>query len=427
MLKRYPFALYVTWLTALIIFPTPLVFVLNHDMGYAMGNELIFIDVGVIAYAWWLFEVYLATRPLWLDRLIGLPALYLVHSLLGVGALLLAYIHRHYLFSMANWIKLTGNTAWYLVIFGVVYASLFLSGWFVDRLPIVNRIKQKLMFILKHQTSMWIHRLNLIAIVLIWLHVHLIGRITSHLSFMLLFDLYSIAVFSCYAWKKIVSPTTELTGFVKENKLLNDRTHQLVIDFGTKRKFFEAGDFFFFTFKGISNEKHPFSVSNLKATPKGLIVLTIREVGDYTKRISQAQIGTTVKAEGPFGRFASILTENKNQALVLIGMGAGIAPLLNIASEMEDKVPIKIIWTVAQEADKYYDSQLKNLEGKKLNYHVQVGRLQPMQLKNLVTNQEATEAKFFIVGSAAAVLNVRKMLHRFGVKEENLIDERLTM
>lgn len=54
-------------------------------------------------------------------------------------ALIAATIHRFTSFSMFPLIKQTGNIAWYLEIFLLAYAALFLSGWLVDRLRNLNR------------------------------------------------------------------------------------------------------------------------------------------------------------------------------------------------------------------------------------------------------------------------------------------------
>ena len=85
--------------------------------------------------------VLMSTRPHWLTQQIGMPALYAIHGALDVMALIAATIHRFTSFSMFSLIKQTGNIAWYLEIFFLAYAVLFLSGWLVDRLRNLNRLK----------------------------------------------------------------------------------------------------------------------------------------------------------------------------------------------------------------------------------------------------------------------------------------------
>lgn len=203
MLRKYPLALSLTWLIILVLIPLPLVLLLNNGLLDSPRN-LITYDSGIVAYVWWLTIVFLSTRPQWLDWRIGLPAMYFVHGMLGVLALGLASFHALNAFSMDPLIKNVGTVAWYLAIFGVLYASFFLSGWLVDRFPIAAKVKQRLQFIFKHQLSLWIHRLNFVVIGLIWLHVHLIGRINRITDFIILFDIYTAVGLGLYAWKNLL-------------------------------------------------------------------------------------------------------------------------------------------------------------------------------------------------------------------------------
>ena len=426
MLKKYPLALYLVWLIALLLFPAPLVLSLNLGMGAGNTPQLIWIDCGVIAYAWWLFEVFLATRPTWLDRLIGLPALYFVHGLLGVDALLIAFVHRNFLISMGAQIRLTGKVAWYLALFGIIYASLFMSGWLVDRLPVIARVKTKLQFFFKHRLSLWIHRLNLVAILLIWLHVHLIGRVNHQLVFMLLFDGYTVLILSAYLWQKWVAPTQRRTGQVLATQRLNERTVLITLVFRGARQLFQAGDFFFFTFDGISREAHPFSVVNQADAAGEQIQILVRSVGDDTRKLQQVAVGTVVQVEGPFGRFAAIVEQDR-RPLVLIGLGSGLAPLLSLARTYLGTRSIQVIWTVKNDRDRYFVTDLAALVDPQFSYFIQNGRLRSEQLSTMISPEKLAQARFLIVGPASAVLSIRKMLRQAGVPRDHLTDERLTM
>ncbi|MFD1671520.1 FAD-binding oxidoreductase [Agrilactobacillus yilanensis] len=427
MLKKYPVALYALWLIALLIWPLPLVILLNTEMRASALAQLRLIDAGVIAYAWWLFEVFLATRPQWLDRKIGLPATYFMHSLLGFGALILAFFHRHYLVTMGRAIQLTGDWAWYLTIFGLIYAAVFLSGWLVDRVPVVAGIKQRWQHFFKHQFSIWVHRLNLVVILLIWSHVHLIGRINNHLGFMITFDLYTVVILGAYLWQKWLQPQATMKGQVLYRESINATTEKIGIQLNQPKKNIMVGDYFFFTFPEISKEAHPFSITN---TPnkQQQIELMVRTLGDYTKQLPQLEPGSAVLAEGPFGRFGSSLKETGSRPLVLIGMGAGVAPLLSIVQTYRNQRPIRVLWTVKTEADLNLGTVFQNVKSDQFKFHQQIGRLTAGQLKALITDEERQQALFITVGPAAAVLSLEKQLHQqLGIAKKQLIDERLTL
>lgn len=243
---------------------------------------------------------------------------------------------------------------------------------------------------------------------------------------MLVFDTYTVLTLACYLWKKWILEMNYWQGKLVENASLSSQTRRLVIDFGSNKPPFKAGDYFFFIFKDISTEAHPFSISNSQPDQSDQVVLTVRELGDYTRKLSALKLGSPVKAEGPFGRFDAIV-KSSDEPLVLIGMGTGVAPLLNIAAKYYQTRSISLIWTVTNEQEMYFDSYFKDLEQKGCKYHVQVGRLKPDQLTAIVSKSEVKSARFLVVGGARSVINVEKMLRKIGVQRKNIFDERLTM
>ena len=430
MLKKYPIALYVTWSVALILFPMPLLLLLNTSMAHSAIDQLILIDAGIIAYSWWLFEVYLSTRPLWLDRLIGLPALYFVHSALGLGALLVGFIHWYYLVSMGQLIVLTGRTAWFMVLGIALYSVLFMSGWLVDRFKIAAQLKNTLQHFFKHQLSLWIHRLNLVAIFLIWIHVHIIGRVNIYPLFMFTFDTYSFVIFGLYLWQKLVENKHVTVGEVIDIHSISPTVVQLNIQLERAKTNFQAGDFFFLSFKnvkGLSVEAHPFSISNAP-NDQHTAIFTIRQLGDFTKKLDLVNKGDKVFLEGPFGRFASIIEASSSESLlILIGMGTGIAPLLSIAQKYHHSHAIKVIWTTKNESERYYHQDFEALVTGNFDYVVQNHRLNRAQVKEMLTVEELQTGQFFIVGPASGIIGLEKMLLAAGVNKNKLIDERLTI
>lgn len=430
MLRKQPLALYLTWLIILLISPLPLVVLLNTGLLDAPRNLVIY-DAGVVAYVWWLTIVYLSTRPQWLDWRIGLPAMYFVHGLLGVLALGLASFHALSAFSMDQLVRNVGNIAWYLAIFGVLYASFFLSGWFVDRFPVAARTKQRLQFIFKHQLSVWIHRLNFVVIGLIWLHVHLIGRISRITNFVVLFDLYTIVALGLYCWKKFVASAAErLSGQLVSNIELNPHVRQLKIKLGQHAPKYHAGDFYFLAFQqvaGLTKEAHPFSVTSAPTTSPNIVTFTIQSHGDFTSQLAAVPLGSDVKLEGPFGRFAPLIDNTApERPLVFIGMGTGIAPLLSLTQQYAATRPIHVLWSAHEATDFYYQQEFTHL-APQITYDQHLTRLTAADYQQRLSETERTTALFFIVGPANGVLSTEKILRQLGVKAEQLIDERLTM
>ncbi|WP_119317560.1 FAD-dependent oxidoreductase [Companilactobacillus formosensis] len=429
-MRRKRVVLNILWLIILFLIPMPLIVILNTQL-VASVRDLSVYDFGIVAYIWWLVITYLSTRPSWLDRLIGLPSMYLVHGLLGTIALIAATIHKFLSFSFDKNVKNTGNIAWYLALFGFFYAVFFMSGWLINYFKIADTLKKKFNHIFKHQVSIWVHRLNLVVIALIFFHVQLIVRIRSITEFMVIFDTYTAVILGLYFFNKIRLLTMN-NGTVISNESLNSDTQELVIQIKSQKKY-HPGDFYFVSFKGLKKlgiESHPFSVTSAPTNSPRSVTFTIQNVGDFTNEISKVPTGTKVKLEGPFGLFdKSIRLENVETPIILYGLGTGIAPLLSIAAEYAGKRPIHVLWTVQSQDKLYYSDKFRNFESKYPNfkYYEQIHRIKKQQLKNLLSESEILKGQFYIVGPATAIIEIEDNLNSIGVSRNRLNDERLTL
>lgn len=416
------------WSLALI-FPLPLVIALNLQSTDVPSMRL-YITWGLIAYSWWLLAILLSVRPAWLGRGVGLPSVYALHGMLGVFALVPAYLHKENTFAPDDLSRLLGDWGFYTALAVLCYSVVFLSGWLTDRSRLALKVKSRLETVFRRRLSVWIHRLNLVVVLMIWLHVHLIGRVNQHFAFMALFDLYTVAVLGIYVWKKWVAPDSFLTGAVQENVALNGSTRRIAIALDRTATTSRPGDFYFLSFEDTSlgREWHPFSATDER---RDVLTFTIRQTGDYTRKIGTAVPDTRVRLEGPFGRFDSIVNRRTDDApLVLVGMGAGIAPLLSLAAEYLTDRRIHLLWSVRHADDAYYGALLGEYErrsGGRLTVTTQVGRFHRDQLRALLPKDEVTRGDFFVVGPNPAVLATQRTLRRIGVSRSRIHHERLTM
>ena len=96
-----------------------------------------------------------------------------------------------------------------------------------------------------------------------------------------------------------------------------------------------AGQFFVWRFLDGPGwtRGHPFSLS---AAPGSELTLTARVVGDGTRRLASLTPGTRVIVEGPYGEMTG--ERRTGTKLLMIGAGAGVAPLLSLL-EAEDYAP----------------------------------------------------------------------------------------
>lgn len=428
-MKRQKIATVLAWLLMFIL-PLPLIMLLNQGL-IETATNLVIYDLGIAAYVWWLALVVIATRPKWLEQLIGLPTLYSIHGVIGIVALVAATLHKFNSFSMFPLIKETGNYAWYLMLFVIGYAVLFMSGWLVDRNKLFSNLKRFLEEkLLKHQVSVWLHRLVFIAIGLVWVHVMLIPRLGNVAGFRSVFNLYTLVALGWYIVYKLNQKFGQADAIVSENHSLSADLQQVVLKLKDPQKQYRAGDFYFLAFKSnfkISGEAHPFSVASAPTVDPNEVVFMIHKLGDFTKRIETIPVGTKVKLEGPFGLFDRYVKEAKGP-VILYGLGTGVAPLFSLAIQYAGQKSIRLIWsTNGQEPGAYYTEQLEQLAKQGVAVNVKAHRFVAGELQQILSQAEVQNGLVITVGSASVVLKVQQTLRDIGFSSTQLLDERITM
>lgn len=95
----------------------------------------------------------------------------------------------------------------------------------------------------------------------------------------------------------------------------------------------EPGQFFFWRFLDGSGwpAAHPFSVSTRPDSTH--LDITVRVVGDGTRRISTLRPGTRVLIEGPYGAMTGRV--RRGRRLLMIGAGAGVSPLVSLLMSLD--------------------------------------------------------------------------------------------
>lgn len=90
--------------------------------------------------------------------------------------------------------------------------------------------------------------------------------------------------------------------------------------------------------------QHPFSFSSSAAARDGTVEITIRELGDHTRRIREVPVGSRMYIDGPYGAFTSGCPSDMH---VLIAGGVGITPMMSMLRTLADegdKRPVVLIY-----------------------------------------------------------------------------------
>jgi len=100
---------------------------------------------------------------------------------------------------------------------------------------------------------------------------------------------------------------------------------------------FQPGQFVWLTMyhSPFSMKEHPFSISS-SPEQKGELHFTIKELGDFTRRIKDAAPGQAVYIDGPYGSF-SIDRHASEYGYVFIAGGIGIAPIRSMLRSLKER------------------------------------------------------------------------------------------
>ena len=129
-----------------------------------------------------------------------------------------------------------------------------------------------------------------------------------------------------------------------------------------RRMMYEPGTFVFLRvpdMEGQQKELHPFSISSTPVDRD--LRVSIRTIGDFTRRLPALEPGTHLDVYGPFGgftphRFAPF------RRLVFIGAGIGITPFLGMLAFELSSHDFRRIWlyyVARDEQDAVYDSEIR--------------------------------------------------------------------
>ncbi|MDD7971770.1 ferredoxin reductase family protein [Roseinatronobacter alkalisoli] len=180
---------------------------------------------------------------------------------------------------------------------------------------------------------------------------------------------------------------------------------------------------------------HPFSISDSPARPG--ISLLIKEAGDFTNRIGDLPQGHAIGIDGPYGEFS--LQAHDPKAVLLIGGGVGIAPVLGILRDMVargDTRPVRLAYAVGalqnfacldemRAATRTLDLRLwLTCEDGAARPDILPGRLTRERLADMLDGLDPAQTKALICGPGPMVVAVSDTLLDLGLPMANVIYER---
>ena len=141
---------------------------------------------------------------------------------------------------------------------------------------------------------------------------------------------------------------------------------------GRHRMKFIPGQFAWFTAwdSPFRASEHPFSIAS-SAENSDSLSFTIKELGDFTRRIKDLRIGQKIYLDGPYGSFSTDRYP-RAQGFVFIAGGIGIVPVMSMMRTLADRGdtrPLILIYANNTWEDVTYREEIEELQ-KSLNLQV---------------------------------------------------------
>jgi predicted ferric reductase len=329
----FPLALVFSFIPAVlwvVIMPVSARFVSSTSIFTSLGQL-----AGLVGMAMFCVTIVLNMRlKFFEDWFGGMNRVYIAHHTLGAAAFVLLLFHPLFL-------------AIKYALFSVVSAAFFLLSTDAIILFGIGALLSMMLFLvftffikLPYQWWRFTHRFMAASFFLACLHVYYISSdISSSKSlraymFFLVVSALSAVCYRVLFFKLLVK---RYAYSVEKVTALNDKVVEIRLIPGDPddRIVHIPGQFVFISFSGsavVSPEIHPFSISSGEGEPA--LVLTIKNLGDYTMHLKDLVPGTSALIEGPYGRFSYRQYPHTRQ--IWVAGGVGITPFLSMAKSFEE-------------------------------------------------------------------------------------------
>jgi predicted ferric reductase len=391
------------------------------------------------AYAVMLQFFFMGRMP-WLERVFGLDKLSRLHHL--NGRLAIVFILLHPLLMTAGYGQMMGKGLWEQYL-SIVYSSddLFLAS--VGMWLFVVVVASSLFIVrrrLKYEYWYWIHLLVYIAIGSAFFHQVEVGSdlVTKQAFYWYWISLY-VLVFGSHLVFRIIRPGYN---FRKHDFTVNRtmrETYNVLSVYITGKNIerfrIKPGQFMIFRFlqKGLWWQTHPFSLSFY---PNGKeLRISVKELGDYTKRLQELQPGTKVIIDGPYGVFTE-QSAIKDKALFIVG-GIGITPVRSLLEQYAQSGKDAILlYGNRSSQDIVFKEELDELAGygtvkiihvlsDEPNYTGESGRIDDEKIKRLVPDFLSRD--IFLCGPPPMMEGLIVLLQSLGVPKKQIHYERFSL
>jgi predicted ferric reductase len=416
------------------------------SIGHTVPRRPFLVDfsvaLGYVGLAMMVLQFTLVSRIKWLAKPFGIDVLQCFHREVSYVALAFVFAHPALLLvqSVPTYLPLFDvRTAPWRARYAVAACAALLLVVFVS----IWRRKLRVPY------ELWKFSHGLLSTGVMFLALaHMVGvnRFTAGTGGRLVVLLVGIAVVAILGWSRLVAPRVHLFQQWRVVEITRERGRAFTLVVEPHRHpgwSFMPGQFAWVTVgrSPFKLTQHPFSFSSPgDVGENGRINLTIKEAGDWTRRIASITPDTRVYLDGPHGSFS--IDVNQAPGYVFIAGGVGITPMFSMISTMclrDDTRPAILFYANPDWDSITFREQLDELSTYMANLRVvhvlktpppgwrgETGRVTPEMLERYLPRQYQT-FDYFICASEAMTDAVEEMLLGLGVPAHHVHAERFGM
>lgn len=315
----------------------------------------IFGLVGMVLFS---INLILAGKFKFLDKFFkGLDKVYMNHSKIGSIAFSLMLFHP--LMLVVQYLMISTKSA---AMFFVPFVNMNITWGIISLFIMIVLISFTFYIKLKYNVWKFSHKFMTLAFIFAVIHTLVISSDISRNAILRYYILgFAFMAFFVIARKFFFDYVfnKKIEYKVKKIRQLNKDITEIEMIPVNKPIQFTSGQFAFFTFVGryISSESHPFSISSNPVDAN--LKITIKNLGDYTKLVSDIMEGDTAFVDGPYGHFSYENSKSKKQ--VWIAGGIGITPFFSMARGLDPSYSVNFFYSVKEEGEAIYTKELTEI------------------------------------------------------------------
>lgn len=399
----------------------------DHGFVFTLGAQAAL--VGYVALA---LQFVISARLAFIERYFGMDALFRFHKAVAFIALTLLLAHPLLLAADSGdwgliWDGARSGHLW----FGRIAIALL---WIHIMLSSVRAVLR-----MDYETWRWIHDVGSIGVLGFgFLHSYSMGAdIQPPLLHSLWFVILAVALVA-FIWHRIVRPWTLPRYRVRDvrQETADVWTVTLEPPPGHRVPAYAPGQFCFVTFERalpLPVEEHHWTISSSPTQPD-MLMLTIKEAGDFTLSIGKTRPDDTARVLGPYGRFSYVHHPDEDE-LVFLAAGIGITPFLAMLRHLRDTKPgikVQLIYVSRSERDIICRDELNELVRTQpfpfQIVHAVSGERGRIAAEEIVEHCGGVESKaFYVCGPPAFIDGMIGSLRRAKVPSHRIHFERFAL